>query len=163
MTPQPTGRIAGNELILTRSFQAPIADVWTSVTKSESTARWFGRWEGEAAPGKTVRLLMVFEKGDAWTNVLIEKCEPPHHLVVMTKSDFGEKRLELRLAQAGDTTELTFVHHLADKRKMAGELGPGWEYYFDMLVAVRAGQPLPTWEDYYPAQKQHYLDQLDQP
>jgi uncharacterized protein YndB with AHSA1/START domain len=159
MIPRPTGRIAGNELILTRSFRAPIDDVWTSVTKSESTERWFGRWEGDAGPGKTVRLLMVFEKGDAWTSVLIETCEPPRHLVVKTKSDYGEKRLELRLAQTGDTTELTFVHHLTDN-KMVGELGPGWEYYFDNLVAVRAGEPLPKWDDYYPAQKQHFLDQI---
>jgi uncharacterized protein YndB with AHSA1/START domain len=159
MIPRPTGRIAGNELILTRSFRAPIEDVWTSVTKSESTERWFGRWEGDAGPGKTIRLLMVFEKGDAWTNVLIETCEPPRHLVVKTRSDYGEKRLELRLSQTGDTTELTFVHHLTDN-KMVGELGPGWEYYFDNLVAVRAGEPLPKWDDYYPAQKQHFLDQI---
>jgi uncharacterized protein YndB with AHSA1/START domain len=159
MIPRPTGRVAGNELIITRSFRAPIDDVWTSVTKSESTERWFGRWEGDAGPGKTVRLLMVFEKGDAWTSVTIETCEPPRHLVVLTKSGFGEKRLELRLAQTGDTTELTFVHHLTDN-KMIGELGPGWEYYFDNLVAVRAGEPLPTFEDYYPAQKQYFLDQI---
>ncbi|HEX4417553.1 MAG TPA: SRPBCC family protein [Kofleriaceae bacterium] len=160
MIPRPTGRVAGNELIITRSFRAPIDDVWTSVTKSESTERWFGRWEGDAGLGKTVRLLMVFEKGDAWTNVLIETCEPPRHLVVVTKSGFGEKRLEIKLAQTGDTTELTFVHHLADKKKMVGELGPGWEYYFDNLVAVLAGEPLPKFDDYYPSQKQYFVDQL---
>jgi uncharacterized protein YndB with AHSA1/START domain len=160
MTPRPTGRVAGNELIITRSFRAPIEDVWTSVTKSESTERWFGRWEGDAGVGKTVRLLMVFEKGDAWTNVLIETCEAPRHLVVKTTSAFGEKRLELKLAQTGDTTELTFVHHLADKKKMVGELGPGWEYYFDNLVAVHAGEPLPKFEDYYPSQKPYFVEQM---
>ena len=51
------------------------------------------------------------------------------------------------------------MHHLGDKRKMAGEFGPGWEYYFDNLVAARAGEPLPKFDDYYPAQKQYYLDQ----
>jgi uncharacterized protein YndB with AHSA1/START domain len=159
MSPRPTGRVAGNQLIITRSFRAPIEDVWTSVTKSESTERWFGRWEGEPGPGKTVRLKMVFEKGDAWMNVLIETCEPPRHLVVMSKSDFGEKRLEITLAQAGPMTQLTFVHHL-DDHKMVGEFGCGWEYYFDNLVAVLANEPLPKFEDYYPSQKQHFLDQL---
>src|SRR6478609_5236030 len=72
MSPRPSGRIAGNELIITRTFRAPIDDVWTSVTKSESLERWYGRWEGEAGPGKTVRLLMVFEGPDAWTNVTID-------------------------------------------------------------------------------------------
>ncbi len=159
MNPQPTGRVAGSELIITRTFRAPIEDVWTSVTKSESTERWFGRWEGDAGVGKTVRLLMVFEKGDAWTNVLIETCDAPHHLVVKTTSDFGTKRLEIRLAQTGDTTQLTFVHHLGEKLGMRGEFGPGWEYYFDNLVAVLAGEALPTFDDYYPSQKQYFLDQ----
>ena len=72
MNPRPTGRVAGNELIITRTFRAPIEDVWTSVTKSESLERWYGRWEGDAGVGKTVRLRMVFEKGEVWTNVLIE-------------------------------------------------------------------------------------------
>ena len=159
MSPRPTGRVAGTELIITRTFHAPIDDVWTSVTKSESLERWYGRWEGDAGVGKTVRLLMVLEKGDAWTNVLIETCDAPHHLVVTTTSGFGSKRLELKLAQTGDTTTLTFVHHLADKKHMVGELGPGWEYYFDNLVAVRAGEPPPKFEDYYPSQKQYFVDQ----
>jgi uncharacterized protein YndB with AHSA1/START domain len=114
-------------LILTRTFRAPIEDVWTSVTDSESTARWIGCWEGEAGPGKTVRLQMLHEQGQPWTDVTIERCDPPRHLAVTTKDHFGEWRLELTLAQAGDTTELRFVHHLSD-RNLAGDAGPGWEY-----------------------------------
>jgi uncharacterized protein YndB with AHSA1/START domain len=158
MNPRPTGRMNGNDLILTRSFRAPIEDVWTSVTKSESTERWFGRWEGEAGVGKTVRLKMVFEQGDAWTNVTIERCDAPRHLAVTSKSDYGEQSLELTLVQTGDITELTFVHHLPD-RKAIGEMGPGWEYYLDNLVAARAGDRLPSFDDYYPSQKSYYLEQ----
>jgi uncharacterized protein YndB with AHSA1/START domain len=58
MSPEPTGHVVGNDLILVRTFLAPIDDVWTSVTKSESTARWFGPWgrrrprqDGAAATG----------------------------------------------------------------------------------------------------------------
>jgi len=157
MNPRPTGRMNGNDLILTRSFRAPIEDVWTSVTKSESLERWYGRWEGEAGVGKTVRLKMVFEKGDAWTNVTIERCDAPRHLAVRTKSGFGEQSYEVTLVQTGDTTELTFIHHLPD-RKMCGEFGPGWEYYLDGLVASRASEKMPNFDDYYPAQKPYYVE-----
>jgi uncharacterized protein YndB with AHSA1/START domain len=157
MTPKPTGHVRGNDLILTRTFRAPIDDVWTSVTESESTARWFGSWEGDAGPGKTVRLQLVHEKGQPWTNVMIEKCEAPRYLAVTTKDDFGEWRLDLTLTQTGDTTELRFVHHLSD-RKLAGDTGPGWEYYLDMLVAAREGNALPSFEDYYPALRAYYLE-----
>lgn len=155
MKREPTGRVDGNQLILTRTFRAPIEDVWTSMTDSGSTARWFGPWEGEAAPGSTVRLQMLFEKGEPWTSITIESCEPPRHLVVRTKDDSGEWRLEVTLSQSGDTTELRFVHHLTD-RGLAQYAGPGWEYYLDMLVASREGGPLPTFEEYFPAQQEYY-------
>jgi uncharacterized protein YndB with AHSA1/START domain len=158
-SPQPTGRIAGNDLILTRTFRAPIADVWRSVTDSESCARWFGRWEGDARPGNTIRLQMLHEKGEPWSNVRIEACDAPRHLAVTTKDDYGEWSLELTLEQAGEITTMTFVHHLSDK-KHVGDTGPGWEYYLDMLVAAQAGAALPKFDDYYPSQKEYFLAQV---
>ena len=157
MNPSPTGRIDGNDLILTRTFRAPIDDVWTSITESESCARWFGRWEGDAGPGKSVRLKMTHEKGDAWTTVQIERCEAPRHLAVATTGDYGWS-LEVTLEQSGETTTMTFVHRNVD-RKMRGEIGPGWEFYLDMLVAVRDNAKQPVFEEYYPSQKAYYLDQ----
>lgn len=159
MSRMPTGHVRGNELILTRTFRAPIDDVWTSVTDPASTARWIGAWQGDAGPGKTVQLQMVHEQGQPWMSVSIEACEPPRRLIVRTKDESGDWRLELTLTQMGDTTELRFVHHLSDP-KLAGDTGPGWEYYLDMLVAAREGQALPSFDEYYPAQKAHYMTGL---
>jgi uncharacterized protein YndB with AHSA1/START domain len=156
MSPQPTGRLVGNDLVITRSFRAPIDDVWAHVTQSEKTARWFGPWEGDAGPGKTVRLQLAFEKGQPWTNVLIEACEAPHRLAVQMKDDHGDWRIALTLTQTGDTTELRFSQPLSDPSSV-GDIGPGWEYYLDMLAAAREGKPLPSFEDYYPSQRAHYL------
>jgi uncharacterized protein YndB with AHSA1/START domain len=124
MSPVPTGQVVGNDLILTRRFRAPIHDVWTSVTKSESTARWFGPWEGDAGPGKVVRLQLVHEKGRPWTEVAIEDCEAPRRLTLTMRDEFGAWRLELSLTQTEDTTTLRFVQHLSD-RELAGAVGPG--------------------------------------
>ena len=65
--------------------------------------------------------------------------------------------VEITLTQTGSVTELRFVHHLTN-RKLARDFGPGWEYYLDNLVAARVGEKLPTFDEYYPSQKQHYLD-----
>jgi len=158
MSPNPTGHVRGKQLIITRSFRAPIEDVWTSVTDPASTARWIGAWEGEAGPGKTVRLQLLQEKEQPWTDVTIEICEPPRRLVVMTMYEAGGTRLELTLSQTGATTELRFVHHMSDP-KLAGDFGPGWEFYLDFLVAARAGAANPVFDDYYPAQKEYFLKQ----
>jgi uncharacterized protein YndB with AHSA1/START domain len=165
MSPVPTGRVVptavGADLILTRAFHASVDDVWRSVTESEHTARWFGRWEGEAGPGKSITLYMGFEKDAPAAQALIERCDPPRHLAISMKDAMGEWRLELSLEQSGEITTLTFVQHLADTSGV-GDIGPGWEYYLDMLVASRKGNPLPAFGDYYPAQRDYFLAQVSQ-
>jgi uncharacterized protein YndB with AHSA1/START domain len=156
--PKPTGRISGNDLVLTRTFRAPIADVWASVTESERCTRWYGRWEGTPGAGNTIRVQMLFEKGEPWTDMLIEACEPPRHLVLSSTGDYGV-RLEVTFAEASGVTTMTFTHRDVDKQT-AGDYGAGWEYYLDNLVASRDGAPLPKFDDYYPSQKQYFTDQL---
>jgi uncharacterized protein YndB with AHSA1/START domain len=155
MSPKPTGRLRGDDLVLTRTFRAPIADVWTSITASESTARWFGPWE-RTADEKKIRIQMAFEEGKPWLDGTIEHCEAPHHLALRTKGGYGEKLLSLKLSESAGTTTLEFVHHRVN-RKMVGELGPGWEYYLDALVAAFAGGEMPKFEAYYPSQKAYFV------
>jgi uncharacterized protein YndB with AHSA1/START domain len=155
----PTGklvRLADQlELQLTRSFRADIDDVWASVTEPDRTARWIGSWEGEGAPGNTVRLRMIFEDEPAPMPLLIESCEAPHLLAVSAEDEQGLWRMELRLSQHGPTTDLQLVQVLTSPDGI-GEIGPGWEYYLDMLVAAREDAPQPNFDDYYPAQKSYY-------
>ena len=82
MSPTPTGRLFGDDLVLTRTFRAPIGDVWASLTDPERTARWFGPWQGDAAPGRTINIQMVYEEGKPWMEMTIDACEPPHRLAV---------------------------------------------------------------------------------
>src|ERR1043165_479217 len=131
-TPTP----AGGDLVVSRTFRAPIEDVWASVTESDRTARWFGPWKGEAGPGRMIQIQMAFEEQAPWFDARIDACEPPRRLALTTDS----MRLELLLTPTGGRTELRLVHHL-DALDQVGELGPGWEYYLDLLVAARDGLP----------------------
>lgn len=162
MTPIPTGRLfrtdTGSDLVLTRTFRALADDVWASLTEPERTARWFGPWEGDGRPGRTVKVQMVFEEGEPWAEVSIEACDPPRRLALSMADEAGSWRMELLLSEVDGVTELRLVHHL-DTEEGIGEVGPGWEYYLDMLLASRAGKPLPSFDDYYPSQKA-YFDSL---
>lgn len=159
MTPRPSGRLVptatGRDLVLERTFRAPIDDVWASITEPERTARWFGPWTGRGAPGETVELTMSFEEGADPSKVLIKACEPPRRLVVETYDAAGTWLLEAELSEADGVTTLVFTHHLPDDAD-PGSVGPGWEYYLDLLVAARDGGPALEWDDYYPAQKGYY-------
>ena len=152
MTPTPTGRLVGDDLVLTRTFPAPVADVWASLTDPERTARWFGPWKGDAAPGRTIQIQMVHEEGQPWMEMTIDACEPPHRLALSSVHDW---HLEMVLAEDDGVTELRFIQHLTDTKDV-GEIGPGWEFYLDALVAAREGGATPKFDDYYPAMQQHF-------
>ena len=168
MTPTPTGRVIrtsrGRELVLTRTFRAPIDDVWASVTESERTARWFGPWKGQAGPGRKIQYNMAFEQqpedGPQWSEMTIEACEAPRLLELSAVDDYGSWYLVLELSEAKGVTELRFTQRLDDKTDVSG-VGPGWEYYLDMLVASRDGKPKPDFNDYYPSMKDYYAAQAE--
>lgn len=147
----------GRDLVLTRTFRADIDDVWASITESDRTARWFASWSGEPGAGNSIRYRLVFEEGAPESTMQIDVCDPPHHLAVSAVDNWGSWRLEARLTQDGDVTTLTFVHHLDDAVDVSS-VGPGWEYYLDQLVASRAGDDLPNFDDYYPHQAEYYRE-----
>ena len=153
MSPTPTGRLIGDEVVVTRTFRAPIEDVWASVTEPDRTARWFGTWKGDAAPGRMIQVQMGFEEQAPWLDKRIDVCDPPRRLALSNES--GDMRIELLLSHADGLTELQLVHHL-DPGDEIGDYGPGWEYYLDMLVAARDDLSTPSFDDYYPAMKDYY-------
>src|SRR5262249_34583708 len=157
MTNPPTGRLVptvdGNELVVSRTFRAPIEDVWASVTEPDRTARWFGTWKGDAAPGRMIKVQMGFEDQAPWLDKRIDACDPPRRLALSNES--GNMRIELLLSYTDGLTELQLVHHL-DPTDEIGGYGPGWEYYLDMLAAARDDLPTPSFDDYYPAMKPYY-------
>jgi hypothetical protein len=99
---------------------------------------------------------MAFEADGPPQEMLIVACEAPVHLAVRAVNAYGW-RLEAHLSEANGITELRFTHHLGAKDNV-GDVGPGWEFYLDNLVASRIGTTLPDFNDYYPAQKSYYLE-----
>ncbi|RWZ67737.1 SRPBCC family protein [Labedella populi] len=176
MSPRPTGRIQrapdGFDVALSRQFADPPASVWRDVTASERTARWFGPWEGEPRIGGIIAVRLAFEDGMPTSELRIDACDVGRRLAVTMLDDYGEWRLELIVDPPADghedlgATRLTLVQHLGNDREavadMVASVGPGWEYYLDMLVAARADRPLPEFDDYYPSQSSYYAGQIAQ-
>lgn len=64
-------------------------------------------------------------------------------------------RIEVQLTESGERTELRLIHHL-DSTEGISDVGPGWEYCLDVLVAARDGIPQPVFEDCYPSMKAYF-------
>jgi uncharacterized protein YndB with AHSA1/START domain len=166
MTPTPNGRLESLDgrltLFVTRTFAAPIDDVWASITEPARLERWLGSWRGDPTTGM-VLFRMGFEgEGAAEDEMLIRECDPPRRLAV--DSRVGEEwwALEADLSEADGVTTLVFSQPGLDP-EAAPSVGPGWEYYLDRLVAAETGGDLASmdWErDYYPAMAEHYQAQL---
>ncbi len=166
MNPRPSAQLfttaTGCDLVFTRTFRAPAEDVWASVTEPERTARWFGPWRGEGAPGSTIEVQMAFEDTPIWCEMHIDACDPPNKLAVSMIDDAGVWRLELLLTESVGVTELRMVQHL-ESADGVSQIGPGWEYYLDMLVAARDGAELPDFGSYYPAMKSYFEELASAP
>ncbi|RYP88296.1 SRPBCC family protein [Nocardioides guangzhouensis] len=159
----PTGRREAREgvgyLVLTRTFRAPIEDVWAAVTEPSRMERWIGTWSGDPAEGQ-VLFRMTAEGEDAPAEpASIDVCDPPRRLVVRTQGGDGSQwQLELDLVEADGVTTLTFGQVMSDP-EAASQIGPGWDYYLDRLVASETGGDVGSvdFDDYYPSQSAHYV------
>ena len=163
MSTEPTGtresRGGTSYVVFTRTFRAPIEDVWAAVTEPARLQRWIGTWTGDPASGE-VSFRMLYEGEGAPEEVFqIDECAPPRRLATRHRipgNDFVW-RLELDLAERDGVTTLTFAQ-VMDDPEIAENVGPGWDYYLDRLVAAETGADVAAvaWDDYYPAQADYY-------
>jgi uncharacterized protein YndB with AHSA1/START domain len=160
--PAATGRIATVDgavwVVLERRFDAHIDDVWASVTESERLETWIGRWEGDPASG-AITVYMTAEAEDAAPERYdIRECEPPRHFAAETTMGDERWHVALDLVEAEGLTTLRLRQRLGASEN-AGDIGPGWEYYLDRLVAAREGRDVAAidWDEYYPALSSAYV------
>ncbi|GAA0974407.1 hypothetical protein ENKNEFLB_02323 [Nocardioides aquaticus] len=148
-------------VVYTRTFVAPIHDVWAAVTEPERLERWIGTWTGDPVTGE-VDFYMTAEGEDVQPErYRLEVCTPPTRLVARTWADEEPDtvwHLELDLAESeSGVTTLTFAQAMTDP-DIAENVGPGWDYYLDRLVGAERGEGADSvhWDDYYPALADHY-------
>ncbi|MEP1122295.1 MAG: SRPBCC domain-containing protein [Ilumatobacter sp.] len=144
----PTGHIdhtpQGRRLVVERTFDAPIGEVWASLTEPERVARWYGTVEGEPVAGRTIMITMTAEEGAPAEPALVVECDPPRRFLIETAGAGDPWRLQVELIETDGTTTMTFTQMLADELD-AADIGPGWEYYADRHHAVVHGNALPDW------------------
>lgn len=151
-------------LVLTRTFTAPIQDVWAAITQSERLGRWFGTWTGDPASGR-VEVTWAYEEGAPSEPYVIDVCEEPTRLRVHNEGDDAEQlwTLDLRLAEEEGVTTLRFLQVLTDTSSVH-HVGPGWEYYLDRMAdTVRTGEVATTTWDGYLALGTEYAAAFDLP
>lgn len=150
--PVTTG--AGRSLLLRRTYDASIEDVWSACTDRERISRWLAPIEGDLRPGGRFQL-----KDNAGGEIL--RCEEPHLIKVTWAMGEGMlTEVEVRLSAVEDgRTVLELVHsspaEIVDEMVRAYGpggtigIGGGWDLTLlglDMFLRGVRFDPA-TWED----------------
>jgi uncharacterized protein YndB with AHSA1/START domain len=119
-------------------FGTGIDDLWSALIDPGRLARWLGEFEGDLRLGGEFRARFF----DGWEGTgRVEACEPPRHLLVMTKHvrQTDEHTIEATLTADGDHTVLVL-----DLRGMPvnllAEYGAGNQVHVEDLAAYLAGR-----------------------
>ena len=125
-------------VILARTFDTTVDDLWNAVTSAERIPRWFLPIRGELKPGGRFQL-----EGNA--GGAITACEPPAHCALTWEFGGDTSWVDLRVADDGAGRArlmLTHTAHLSDhwKRYGPGAVGVGWEMGF-LGLALHLAQP----------------------
>ena len=145
-------RIAAGDarsLLLRRTLDAPIEDVWDALTNPERIGRWFLPVTGDYRVGGRFQF-----EGNAGGQIVA--CERPHLLHVTwgyseMGGDAAASDLEVRLSMAGDEATILELEHTAMvPDEMWSEYGPGavgvgWD-----LTIVALAEHLETGEQVVP-------------
>lgn len=119
---------AGTARVVTmsRTYAAPLEDLWDACTSAERIPRWFLPISGDLRVGGQYSL-----QGNA--SGTIERCDPPRSFFVTWENAGDVTWLEVRLdPEDADHTRLTLEHvaHVDDERWLQygpGAVGVGWD------------------------------------
>ena len=161
---QATGRVVrddlGLELIVQRRLPLPAVEAWEWLTAPARLKKWMGTLKGRPGVGATMQLTMTAEDGSPTEPIEVLECDPLRRFVVEQRTGDQAWRLRMSLAEttvpSGEVSTTVFLGHRLDNARLAGEVGPGWEYYLDRLVAAVGDGPMPDFADYYPQQRPYF-------
>lgn len=149
----------GHDIVIERTFRAPVSDVWKSIVEPDRMNRWIGTWSGDAGAGKRVAFTMTAEDGAEPEEALIHRCDAPNHLDIETFQHGSSWRMRVDLSEESGVTTLRFRQAVNLDEDIIS-FGPGWEYYLDRLVAIHSDTAFTDWDDYYPGQLLHWEEEV---
>ncbi|MEZ3159470.1 SRPBCC domain-containing protein [Microbacterium sp. BWT-B31] len=137
-------------------FPTSVQDLWSAVSEPARLARWLCVVEGEPAEGATLRTRYT----SGWEGeCLVERCAPPHELVISSTEDDGTvSRLTARIEADGDGAILT----IEDTGLTLADLPfhtAGWRVHLEDLHALLAhDQDSTDWRGRWEALVPQYRD-----
>ncbi|MCA0323907.1 MAG: SRPBCC domain-containing protein [Actinobacteria bacterium] len=129
-----------HQVVLERSFDTEVADLWNACTSAERLSRWFEPVRGDLALGGRYALTKSGTEGD------ILRCEPNRHVAITWEYEGNVSRVDVDFSPApGARSVLRLIHHCPpdDHWETYGPAatGVGWEESLRALSLYLTGDP----------------------
>jgi uncharacterized protein YndB with AHSA1/START domain len=119
-------------------FDTSIDDLWSALTEPRRLARWIGDFEGDLRLGGDFRA-HFFASGWEGTG-RVEVCEPPRHLLVLTREEGREQHaIEAWLTADGEQT-IAVIEERGMPLDLLADYGAGIQIHVEDLAAHIAGR-----------------------
>ena len=133
-------------------FDTGIDDLWSALTEPARLARWLGDFEGDLRLGGEFRA-HFFASGWEGTG-RVQACEPPRHLLVLTReAEREEHAIEATLTAEGEQT-LLVIEERGMPLGLLAAYGAGVQIHVEDLAAHVAGRQrddaTPRWLELLP-------------
>ena len=157
--PASSGRHSASSVSRT-GYDTDVDDLWSALTDPQRLARWLGEVDGDLRQGGEFRA-HFFASGWEGTG-RVEVCEPPHRLLVATRSpDQPDGVIEATLAADGDHTVLVIEDRGVPLDQIAA-YGAGDQVHVEDLASYLAGgercDARARWQELLPAYQELAAD-----
>jgi uncharacterized protein YndB with AHSA1/START domain len=152
-TATATNAMAQHELVITRTFDAPRALVFTAWSKAEHAVRWFGpknftvpHCKMDFRVGGAYRACICSPDGaEYWMRGIYREIAKPERIVfTFAWEEEGERGREnlvtVTFAEQGDKTRMTFRQAFFESVSERDSHNEGWSECFDRLEQFLAGE-----------------------
>ena len=152
-TATATNAMAQHELVITRTFDAPRALVFTAWSKAEHAVRWFGpknftvpHCKMDFRVGGAYRACICSPDGtEYWMRGFYREILKPERIVfTFAWEEEGERGREnlvtVTFAEQGDKTRMTFRQAFFESVSERDSHNEGWSECFDRLAQFLAGE-----------------------
>ncbi|PRX97308.1 SRPBCC family protein [Allonocardiopsis opalescens] len=133
---------ASKAVILTRTYDTSVEDLWDACTNAERLPRWFDAVSGELREGGRYRL------DASATSGTIERCAAPNLLRITWEYGGDTSRVELTLSEEGGRAVLRLEHLVPDNEHWRtygpSATGVGWDGSLLALALHLADDPRGT-------------------
>lgn len=138
------------QMIIARQSELPPEELWSWVTESDKTARWFGPFRFE---GDRLFVTMIQEETQPEMEGRVLEHHRGERLTLKLGTDDSAWVIQLDVKPLASGSEISLSQDKTNSEQDPW-IDAGWQFYLDCLLAATRDEPMPVFDDYAPVSEE---------